>query len=293
MKKFLLAVAALLCVGSVAMAGVNQNGTVLFHYNGAATGTDGIFAGYGGLTACEGAVTTAPTGAGIPGAWFAYAAFLPTDAPRVSVITAGLLYDENNIFLGTWGKTADGELPTTSPAWPLNGSGIAVQWDHAVTSTLFEWYWFTGYGYQGQICLGPHPTQGGGFTDDAIPATTDPIAAYGCLGFGEAGVLACPIVVTPHSGACCLPDGSCIFVERAVCDSQGGVYQGDDIACNAVACPQPPVYGACCSSDHICTITTQADCQGTYQGDDTTCDPDPCVTPVQKSTWGEIKHNFR
>lgn len=298
MKKFLLAVAALLCVGSVAMAGVNANGTVLFHYNATATGTDGSYSGYGGLQSCESAIIEAPgdTPGPVPGAWFAYAAFLPTAHPRVAVITAGLLYDESMVFISTWGKTADGELPTTSPAWPLNGSGIAVQWDVPRTSTLFEWYWFTGYGYTGgMLCLGPHPTQGGGFTDDSVPATTDPITAYGCLGFGVPGVLACP-TETIHQGACCLADGSCIFVLQSECEAQGGTYQGDDVTCNSITCPPPPPpTGACCIATE-CVVLTQQQCVdqgGLYQGDDVPCAPETCATPVKDRSWGQIKNSYR
>jgi len=293
MKKFLLAVAALLCVGSVAMAGVNANGTIFLHYNGAAIGTDGNFSGYGGLTSCDAAVTEAPAGPGLPGAWFAYAAFLPTASPRVAVITAGLLYDQSNIFITTWGKTADGELPTSSPAWPLNGSGIAVQWDQARTTTLFEWYWFTGYGYTGQLCLGPHPTQGGGFTDDSVPATTDPITAYGCLGFGVPGVPACPIPTEP-TGACCI-NFECFVLTATDCAAQGGTYQGDGVPCTPELCAPPPPEGACCTNE-VCTIATQHDCEaggGLYQGDGTTCTPELCITPVQQKSWGQIKNNFR
>jgi len=295
MKKFLLAIAALLCAGSVAMAGVNANGTIFLHYNASAVGTDGNFSGYGGLDACANAIITAPAGGGtLPGAWFAYAAFLDTATPRVAVITAGLLYDDTQIFITAFGKTADGELPTTSPAWPGNGSGIAVQWNNAVTATLFEWYWFTGYGYSTQLCLGPHPTQGGGFTDDNIPSTTDPIVGYGCLGFGEPGTPACPIE-GPVTGACCFPDGSCQVLSADDCAAQGGVFQGVGTDCTTVQCPPPPVYGACCVVE-VCTIETQADCEamgGHYQGDDTVCDPNPCVTPVESRSWGQIKNNYR
>lgn len=56
-------------------------------------------------------------------------------------------------------------------------------------------------------------------------------------------------------GACCLPDGSCIFVTREDCEAAGGVYQGDNVPCDQVQCP-PPVA-------------------------------------TEDATWGSIKANFR
>lgn len=294
MKKFLLAVAAVLCVGSVAMAGVNNPGTILLHYNASAIGSDGIYAGYGGLTACDAAVTTAPAGGTtLQGAWFAYAAFASPATPRVVVITFGLVYDENNIAIQSWGKTATTELTTTTPAWPGNGSGDAVEWDTPQTAMLFEFYWFTGYGLSGELCLGPHPTQGGFFTDDSSPGVSDPIQAYGCLGFGTAGVPACPHP-TPLQGACCFIDGTCQFILQTDCSALGGIFQGETTVCDPNPCPQPPL-GACCALNGTCTAVSEAACRtsgGLWQGPGTVCDPNPCVTPVIQKTWGEIKHSY-
>jgi len=56
------------------------------------------------------------------------------------------------------------------------------------------------------------------------------------------------------------------------------------------ACPAPT--GACCVGS-VCSITTEANCQGTYQGDGTDCDPNPCPTPTEQTSWGQIKSNYR
>jgi len=56
----------------------------------------------------------------------------------------------------------------------------------------------------------------------------------------------------------------------------------------------PPITGACCLPGG-CTVITQADClaqNGTYMGDGSACDPDPCGTPVEKTTWGSLKHRY-
>lgn len=55
-------------------------------------------------------------------------------------------------------------------------------------------------------------------------------------------------------------------------------------------CPAPT--GACCISGR-CTITTESGCQGQYQGDGTDCDPNPCPTPTQDTSWGQIKATYR
>ena len=52
MRKILLAVVLLASAATVVAAGVNNPGTILFHYNSAAVGTDGVFCGQGGLTTC-------------------------------------------------------------------------------------------------------------------------------------------------------------------------------------------------------------------------------------------------
>jgi len=40
-------------------------------------------------------------------------------------------------------------------------------------------------------------------------------------------------------GACCLPDGSCEQLSEFDCETQGGVYQGNEVDCISVDCPQP------------------------------------------------------
>ena len=32
---------------------------------------------------------------------------------------------------------------------------------------------------------------------------------------------------------------------------------------------------------------------GIYMGDGIPCDPNPCATPIEKTTWGQIKATFR
>jgi hypothetical protein len=75
------------------------------------------------------------------------------------------------------------------------------------------------------------------------------------------------------TGACCLPNGSCIQVSSAACSGSGGSYQGDGTLCGSVQCPQPPT-GACCLLTGICTQMTQAACRaanGVFGGNNSAC----------------------
>ena len=97
---------------------------------------------------------------------------------------------------------------------------------------------------------------------------------------GPAQVMAADIQV---SGACCLPDGTCLVATVEECKALGGVYTGDDTSCDPNPCPQPPPpVGACCLADGSCLIVTAEECLaqgGDYQGDDVECDPNPCPQP--------------
>jgi len=65
----------------------------------------------------------------------------------------------------------------------------------------------------------------------------------------------------------------------------------DDCSLTGIA---PPIEGACCLSNGSCVVMAPGDCTGTYMGDGTDCDPNPCPpVPVQESTWGLIKNQYR
>ena len=54
------------------------------------------------------------------------------------------------------------------------------------------------YGTDASLDLIGHPTGGGWFADDAVPANLDPIADYGRMGFNSnPGYLPCPDGPTP------------------------------------------------------------------------------------------------
>ena len=77
----------------------------------------------------------------------------------------------------------------------------------------------------------------------------------------------------PETGACCLPDGTCISIWNEVnCNWHHGDFHGA-----GSICPQPsncPISGACCVGDTCYEAQTQDDCTakgGHYLGDLSTC----------------------
>jgi hypothetical protein len=80
----------------------------------------------------------------------------------------------------------------------------------------------------------------------------------------------------------------------------GSHPQGVDcglIGALGMGCGAPPRSGACCFSNGSCLVLEPAACAtqtGIYMGDGTTCQVDPCQpTPVQSTTWGQVKAIFR
>jgi hypothetical protein len=96
----------------------------------------------------------------------------------------------------------------------------------------------------------------------------------------------------PPTGCCHLPPeigNGAIETYRAICDLLGGVYDGDDSICCQV----------CCFPDGSCQIQTgEEECAaagGEWRPDlGDSCDPNPCPpVPVEETTWGNIKTNYR
>jgi hypothetical protein len=205
-------------------------------------------------TSCETAVTNAPSVEdGGPTPIINVLAAFPPPGGRLSGIVWGVDYDPDRTFIVSWEACGDFELANSD--WPAPFSGTAVTWFNPQTDPLVSVYWFAAYGYDGQsFNLGPHPSQGGQFADDSVPAEVDDIAGFGSFGFGSnPGFNVCPVAGDPE-GACCFDGGSCAITTEADCETAGGVYQGAD----------------------------------------TVCDPNPCgPTPTVERSWGEIKNQHR
>ncbi len=278
------AVVGLLTSLGTAFAGPNSHGTLIVHANppdqfsSCANEHEGSFCSLTdpcvALDACEHAITRVDaSGAQV---WTVIAAFPGGTSPRLSGITFGVQYP-TSLTVEAVERCADFEL--SDATWPESGSGTALTWNTAQTDPLRVIYAFAGYNYGSPalFSLIPHPTQGGFFGDDSIPSLLDPIAGYGALGFARPGVLACPST-DPLSGACCLAAGLCVVRLESDCLDEGGIFQGEGIACNDVLCPRRE--GACCVSGQVCHVMLEEDCLaggGSYQGDGTDCSPDPCA----------------
>jgi hypothetical protein len=292
MKKALLAVAALSCMGSAALAGPNAGGTLIAALSvGTVYCTDtATYCGSTTTTACEAAVTTH---AGGTTAVINIIAAFP-GVGDLAGLTWGVTYTPG-VFIVGFGNCGEFELPDSN--WPDSGSGNAVTWGTGQNAQLVEVYWFAAYNYYGGcegLQLTGHPTQGAFFGDDDVPSNSDPIAGLGLFGFNCPGNAPCPDAGNPL-GACCFPDGSCQVLFEQDCIAAGGQWQGPDTICETADCPQP-LTGACCIGED-CSIQTRAGCEGNggvYQGDGTVCDPNPCIiVPTIEASWGEIKNNYR
>jgi hypothetical protein len=309
MKKFLMAVAALALIGSVAFAGPNAGGVLFVHNATLAAPSNPLPPGY---VACDGGTVPATCDAANTQlnitdntlwVWRVYAAFKPCSAPRLKAISFGITYPDYNtggdlILAGHGaciGDTGNGAQEYPSAGWPGSGGGNVLVYQYAQTTTITEAYWFAGYTYpyngvaQFAVNANPDPDLGGTFGDDSLPTILDPIAAYGSLGFNEPGTITCPSEAA--EGACCVGQ-----VCTMTCE---GDCQGNWLP-NATCQPDNPCVtvatGACCIGTS-CFILTQADCLaqgGRYIGDNQPCLDQTCQpVPTKTSTWGQIKAQYR
>ena len=128
------------------------------------------------------------------------------------------------------------------------------------------------------------------YSDGVCAVTTQPVCTLPAIWTQGAGCVpnACP----QPTGSCCYPGGTCAVTAQAAC--AGTWHEGG--ACEPNPCAQPPAQGACC--DHAtgsCTITAQAACQFTWLGAGVPCNPTTCIppTPVERTSWGQIKNIYR
>ncbi|MDG2291881.1 MAG: PHB depolymerase family esterase [Phycisphaerales bacterium] len=78
------------------------------------------------------------------------------------------------------------------------------------------------------------------------------------------------------SGACCLSDGSCNYIDSNACEEAGGYWSGASTSCTVSNCPQ---LGACCWEDGTCDVLLSNLCTdggGSFRGADTNCSSVDC-----------------
>src|SRR5690606_27903931 len=92
----------------------------------------------------------------------------------------------------------------------------------------------------GACCFGPNPTS----VAPCLQMTAAQCEEQGGEYQGD-GTVCSVALCAPASGACCLPDGNCIFTTEARCLAAGGEYWGDFSSCPFV-CHVQPMTGACC-----------------------------------------------
>jgi len=270
---------SMLCPASAppTWAGTNAGGALFLHaaLDVQYTTTRDDYCGDLGITDCRSAANRVDGNERT--VLYVIAAFDPDNLPRLRGVSFGLRYPQN-IHVVAHGSCADFEM--CQAAWPLSGYGTTVIWNTTQNETFVPVYWLAAYNASGAPAvmeLIAHNQHGANFADDSIPANLDPILHLGTMGFDAPGSTPCPRPKS-LSGACCLVDGSCAFLEREECAGRDGLFQGDNMPCNVATCS--PAMGACCLVDGTCVVRNifgcSDDAHAIWMGRDWVCDPDPC-----------------
>lgn len=252
--------------GGSAPAGPHANGVLIAHLNPDIeyTSTVPCYAGESALRDCRDAITEGPVVPDRAVVWFVLASFDRSPGPvNLAGVDFGFgsfdvrkisFVDYGSCFVD-YGSCSDRflEIPTDRWPGPREGTSLAVTADQGYREDLTEIYWFASYIYEPvAIELTTRPdleSELQGFASKEIPPIMDEISDFGRIGFGEPGYNPCGS--GPLSGACCIW-GECRITGRDACESQGGIYQGDN----------------------------------------TDCFPDPCEHSAIETTWGLLKKMY-
>lgn len=183
---------------SVANAGPNANGNLLFHHDPTivySQGTDYCDSPtlHDGCAYQENIVTTTSD------VLVHVFAVFPSP-PRVAGLTFGIDYDSSNVSILDSGTCAD--LLITTDDWPLPGSGCGMAWVSPIVDPLTEIAWFAVAAEDplpSELRLIAHPMLGADFADDAVPSILDPVECLGALGFYWASARCCPVAAAPSA----------------------------------------------------------------------------------------------
>jgi hypothetical protein len=271
MKKLVLAMAFLALGAGVALAGPNAGLTLTPHGNVDGVETNGDPCGAfipPGVTCEDTNPNAAPDPSGVE--WYVVLAAGNSLAFNTIVFGVGD-YDPYACYLAGSGPCFGDLNPLEVPSagWPGPNSGTAVSWaPECLTGDLVPVYYFGFYVYYGggSVPLGDfYPGQVAAVVSCESPPEEDLIADFGAIGCGDdPGEQACPDAQEPR-GACCVDadgdgiDETCIpgVTEFECFEELGGSLWFPDTDCgpNNEPCPQP--------------------------------------TPVQETTWGQIKSIYR
>ena len=295
MRRVCLASLSLLLLAglpSISEAGPNAGGVLVVHAttivytadpsgyagdSGVACGQDGPAPP--GVQQCppydpiDGAIPCSPSAAnptstmpaGVPHVWYVMAAFPENSCPRLKGVSFRVDYERTRMVIlaqgpasGTFEVTLDSDLD--GQPFPASGSGTGVAFDTVRTSLLQEVYWFAGYAYGcaggAVFSLRAKDREDHAFVDDSQPPLQDYIAGFGDLGLGGAiGFYPFPLP-EPDYRPCCLPDGSCEYLEEWDCSSRNGTVRRG-WTCRAGLCsPLPPTNAISVGSAAGATGTT-------------------------------------
>lgn len=195
-----------------------------------------------------------------------------------------------------WGS-ATGPLPftnigaTRSASQNFSGTGcpsagpiendVWYAWTAPASGTLSVTTNSAGAGFSTRVALyrstsGCPPTTGAFRCEDfggsfTLSVTSGVLYRFqvGSVLEGVTGSAQVILTLTPTTGGCCQPNGSCVVTTDTSCGT--GVWLSGS-TCNPNICPPPS--GACCSSAG-CTVETQSDCNtipGDWRGVGTNCD---------------------
>lgn len=231
---------AVLALGAApASAGPHAYGVLLTHLNSDLEYTTSTisYAGLSGLDDCRDAVCE---GSVIPDraqVWFVIASFDDSPGPvDLGGVEFGFgNFNSSRISFAGYGACNDGDLELPTSRWPGPREGTSVAWATSPPRrSPVEVYWFATYVYdEVAIELSVRPeTEVAQFAtsgDDGAGAELDDVVDLGTLGFGAPGYNPCA-ASGPATGACCVW-GMCRIAQRDDCESQGGIYRGDNTDC--------------------------------------------------------------
>ncbi|MEZ4649219.1 MAG: hypothetical protein R3E97_10660 [Candidatus Eisenbacteria bacterium] len=219
----------------VAFDSPNAGGTLILHHD-----PDIVFSS-GPLSYCSRVASDAAndvtTRIDVDGSaiFFVLAAFPEDSQPDLAGVDFGIYYPDCITVLDE-GSCADFDHGFAD--WPSSGSGVSIAFDTPQQARMVTVHWFEAEidpGFSAQFELGPQPNGQGRFYDSEWDYVA--VEEFGTIGFHSEGYFPRPRPIGP--GACCLGNG-CEVLERLVCESQGGEYQGPETSCSPETCPLVP-----------------------------------------------------